>query len=294
MGGVWSHGPDPDLKNATLRAAARLFWSRGAAHDGKILLLRSAMTAPAVIHWCHLKIQPAFRLLHVFLHLGQGLAICALVFPFAGAARRDAHIRRWSRRLLAICGVAVEQRGEALDHALVVANHVSWLDIFVINSLQPCRFVAKAEIRAWPVLGWLAAQGGTVFIARGNRRDLRHTFKGIVASLQRGERVAFFPEGTTAAQGAILPFHANLFEAAIDAEVMVQPYAIAYVDGAGALHPTVDFTGDMSFAASMMAILSGPPVRARLACLAPIAARGAHRRELADRSQQAVAQALAR
>ncbi|WLI88385.1 lysophospholipid acyltransferase family protein [Massilia sp. R2A-15] len=241
-----------------------------------------------------MNIQSAFRLFRVFLHLFQGLTICALVFPFAGAVRRDAQIRRWSRRLLAICGVTVEQQGEALEHALVVANHVSWLDIFVINSLQPCRFVAKAEIRSWPVLGWLVAQAGTVFIARGSRRDLRHTFKGIVTSLQQGERVAFFPEGTTAAQGGILPFHANLFEAAIDAKVMVQPYAIAYVDDAGGLHPTVDFTGDMSFAASMMAILSGPPICARLECLAPLDARGAHRRELADSAQQAVARALAR
>lgn len=241
-----------------------------------------------------MKIKPAFRLLRVFLHLGQGLAICALVFPFAASARRNAHIRRWSRRLLGICGVDVDQHGEALEHALVVANHVSWLDIFVINSLQPCRFVAKSEIRSWPVLGWLAAQAGTVFIARGNRRDLRHTFKGIVASLERGERVAFFPEGTVAAPGAILPFHANLFEAAIDAKVMVQPYAITYADGAGDLHPAVDFTGDISFATSMIAILSGPPVRAHLACLAPLDARGAHRRELADSAQQAVAQALAR
>lgn len=232
--------------------------------------------------------------MRVFLHLFRGLAVCALVFPFAGAPRRDAQIRRWSRRLLAICGVSVEQQGEALEHALVVANHISWLDIFVINSLQPCRFVAKAEIRAWPVLGWLVAQAGTVFIARGNRRDLRHTFKGIVGSLQAGERVAFFPEGTTAAQGGNLPFHANLFEAAIDAKVMVQPYAIAYVDGAGALHPKVDFTGDMSFAASMIAILSGPPIRARLECLAPIDATGAHRRELAERAQRAVAGALRR
>ncbi len=182
----------------------------------------------------------------------------------------------------------------ALAHALVVANHVSWLDIFVINSLHPCRFVAKSEIRAWPVLGWLVAQAGTVFIARGSRRELRHTFKGIVSSLELGRRVAFFPEGTTAAQGSLLPFHANLFEAAIDAKVMVQPYALEYLDAHGALHPSVDFVGDMSFAASIVAILSGGAVRARLACLPAFDARGAHRRELAASARAAVAQALAR
>jgi 1-acyl-sn-glycerol-3-phosphate acyltransferase len=241
-----------------------------------------------------LNIKLAVRLLRIFFHLIYGLAICALVFPWAGAGRRDESIRRWSRRLLGICGVSLETQGEALAHAMVVANHVSWLDIFVINSLHPCRFVAKSEIRAWPVLGWLVAQAGTVFIARGSRRDLRHAFKGLVRSLEQGERVAFFPEGTTAAQGALMPFHANLFEAAIDSGVMVQPYALQYLDTGGGLHPTVDFSGDITFAASIAAILSGAPVRARLVCLPALDARGAHRRELAAGAAHAVAAALAR
>ena len=110
--------------------------------------------------------------------------------------------------------------------------------------------------------------------------------------LTAGERIAFFPEGTTAAQGQILPFHANLFEAAIDAQVPVQPFALVYVDDKGALHHAVDFIGEMSFAQSMVAILSGPPITARLTCLAPVATTGAHRRELAAATQAAVAAAL--
>ena len=227
------------------------------------------------------------------MHVAAGLATCALLFPFLGQSRRNGHIRRWSRRLLRICNVSVEQEGgaDALAHAMIVANHVSWLDIFVINALHPSRFVAKAEIRAWPVLGWLAAKAGTVFIERGQRRELRQLFKNLVTSLQAGERVAFFPEGTTGAQGGLLPFHANLFEAAVDAAVPVQPYALVYTDHAGALHHAVDFLGEMTFAASMVEILSGPPVRARLTCLAPL--RGKARRELAQRSQDAIAAVLA-
>ena len=179
-----------------------------------------------------------------------------------------------------------------LEHALIVANHVSWLDIFVINALHPCRFVAKAEIRAWPVLGWLAAAAGTVFIARGNRRELRHIFKGMVAALQAGERVALFPEGTTAPPGTVLPFHANLFEAAIDAKVAVQPYALAYVDGEGAFHPSVDYVDDTTFVDSMFKVLEGPPIRARLTCLAPLSSAGAHRRELAQAAQDAITAGL--
>ena len=243
-----------------------------------------------------IRLRLAWRLARVFVHLLAGLATCALVFPWARRGLRDAATRRWSRRLLAICNVRVEAApgAPALEHALFVANHISWLDIFVINSLHPCRFVAKAEIRAWPVVGWLAAAAGTVFIARGNRRELRHIFKGIVAVLEQGERVAFFPEGTVAQQGSVLPFHANLFEAAIDARVALQPCALAYLDDAGNWHRGVDYTGDVSFVDSIVTILKGAPVRARLACLAPLAGAGAHRRELAQAAHDAIQDALSR
>jgi 1-acyl-sn-glycerol-3-phosphate acyltransferase len=241
-----------------------------------------------------LKITLAWRLTRAILHLLAGLATCALVFPWASAALRERLTRRWSLRLLALCRVQVEQPpgAPALAHAMVVANHISWLDIFVINSLYPSRFVAKAEIRAWPVLGWLVERAGTVFIARGNRRDLRHIFKGMVEVLQHGQRVAFFPEGTTALQGRMLPFHANLFEAAIDAKVAVQPVAIAYLDAGGGYHPAVDYVGEVTFVQSFLSILSGPPVRARLACLEPIAAAGTQRRELAQVAHDAIDTAL--
>jgi 1-acyl-sn-glycerol-3-phosphate acyltransferase len=240
-----------------------------------------------------LTIRVAWRLVRVALHLLQGLATCALVFPWASAARRDRLIQRWSAQLLGICRVRVERAGEApLPYALVVSNHISWLDIFVLNSVHPCRFVAKAEIRAWPVLGWLVAQVGTVFIARGNRRDLRHIFQGMVDALRARQRVAFFPEGTTASQGQLLPFHANLFEAALDARVPVQPYALAYLDVRGGWHAGVDYVGDTTFVDSILNIMKGEPMTARLRCLAPIAFEGAHRRELARAAQEAIETAL--
>lgn len=240
-----------------------------------------------------LKLTLAYRLLRVLLQLILGMATCALLFPWLGQAARNRHIRRWSRRLLGICGVHVAPGvSSALLHAMVVSNHVSWLDIFVINALHPCRFVAKAEIRAWPILGWLAAKAGTVFIARGQRRDLRQLFQGLVHSLEAGERIAFFPEGTTAAQGQLLPFHANLFEAAIDARVPVQAFAVSYVDARGQPHRAVEFIGDTSFAQSMVTILCGPPITARLVCLPAIDTLGAHRRDVAQAAYSAVAAEL--
>ncbi len=243
----------------------------------------------------HLKILLAYKLARVLIHLLIGMASCSLLFPWLGLAGRNRYIRRWSRQLLGICGVIVEQIETvaiALPHALVVANHVSWLDIFVINALHPCRFVAKQEIRAWPMMGWLAERVGTIFIARDNRHGLRQLFKGLVGSLHAGERIAFFPEGTTAEQGVLLPFHPNLFEAAIDAQVPVQAFALRYLDSAGQPHPAVVYIGDMSFARSIVAILSGRQISAQLICLPPIDSAGAHRRDLAAAARAAVALAL--
>lgn len=238
-----------------------------------------------------------FRMLRVALHLFQGLATCAVVFPLIDAQARLRHIKKWSTALLALCRVEVRflhgQGAQPAVRALIVANHVSWLDIFVINSLHPCRFVAKSDIRDWPLIGWLCEKTGTIFISRGKLRDVRRIYQGLVTSLHAGEHVAFFPEGTTAAQGTLLPFHANLFEAAIEAEVPVQPYAVRYVDASGKLHPAADFIGDMTFVESMLAILRSGPMTAQLTVLPAIDTNEAsHRRELADAARHVIAEAL--
>lgn len=243
-----------------------------------------------------------YRLLRVALHLCEGLLTCALVFPWANTARREACIGRWSVRLLAICGVKVDiigATGAQPRRALIVANHVSWLDIFVINSLHPCRFVAKSDIRAWPLIGWLCDKAGTIFIARGRVRDVRRIYEGLVRALQAGERVAFFPEGTTVAQGNMLPFHTNLFEAAIEAQVPVQPCALRYVDDAadaqGRFHPAADFIGDTNFVQSLLTILRAKNMTAQLLTLPAIeTGETSHRRELATAAQQLIAAALGR
>jgi 1-acyl-sn-glycerol-3-phosphate acyltransferase len=238
------------------------------------------------------------RLFRLCLHLLEGLATCALLFPWLDARQRMQRIQRWSARLLRICGmrVALLRTASAAGdrRALIVANHVSWLDIFVINSVDPSRFVAKSDIRDWPLIGWLCRKAGTIFIARGRVRDVRKIFESLVASLHDGERVAFFPEGTTAAQGNVLPFHANLFEAAIDAGVAVQPYALRYVDARGGLHEAADFVGDMTFAQSVIAILRAGEMTVELIELPPIATAGAHRRELADATRRDIIAALER
>lgn len=236
-------------------------------------------------------------MLGICLHLLLGLLTAALVFPLAGEAGRARLVRRWSVKLLGLCRVKVQvidaAAGAAPTHALIVANHISWLDIFVINSWHPCRFVAKADIRGWPLLGWLCARAGTIFIERGSLRAVRRIYEGLVHRLQAGERVAFFPEGTTSEQGSVLPFHSNLFESAVEAQVPVQPFALRYlrVDGGG-FHPAVTFIGDMSFVESLIVILKGGSIRAELVRLPVIETAGGHRRELAQAAHDAIAAEL--
>jgi 1-acyl-sn-glycerol-3-phosphate acyltransferase len=231
--------------------------------------------------------------LRVMLHLFAGLATAAIFFPWINATNRDRRIKRWSIALLAILRIDVDvqmqQDAESASGELIVANHVSWLDIFVINSLQPCRFVAKADIRSWPALGWLCEKSGTIFIARGKQREIRRVYEGLVISLQKGERIAFFPEGTTAAQGTLLSFHPNLFEAAIEADVPVQPYALRYVDAKGNLHGAADFIGDMTFVDSMLLIMRSGRMTAQLMPLPLIESTGMHRRDLAVAAHQSIA-----
>jgi 1-acyl-sn-glycerol-3-phosphate acyltransferase len=242
------------------------------------------------------KVRIALRFARVVLHLLRGLAISAFLFPLTGAAYREQCVRTWSAQLLAILRVQLQPMPEDAQlparAALIVANHISWLDIFVINALRPCRFVAKADIRHWPVLGWLCAKAGTIFIARGRQREVRRVYQGLVTALQAGERIAFFPEGTTAAQGTLLPFHANLFEAAIEAQVPVQPCALRYLDGEGELHRAADFIGDTSFVDSLLLILRSSPMRAEIVPLPLIASEGAHRRDLSVQARAAIAAAL--
>jgi 1-acyl-sn-glycerol-3-phosphate acyltransferase len=176
--------------------------------------------------------------------------------------------------------------------ALIVSNHISWLDIFAVNTCRPCRFVAKSDIRDWPLLGWLCDRAGTIFIARGRQRDVRRIFQGLVQSIHAGERVAFFPEGTTSLQGTVLPFHPNLFEAAIDAAVPVQPYALRYLDRTGRPHPAVEYVGDTTFVQSLLMILRHRDITAELMVLPAIPSSGAHRRELAAAAHDAIAGAL--
>lgn len=236
----------------------------------------------------------SWRLARVGLHLLSGLAQCALLFPLLPLDRRNMLVQRWSKQLTGIFGITldVSPSGPGVAGA-VIANHVSWIDVFVINAVAPCRFVAKSEVRRWPAIGWLSARAGTVYIARHQRSALISANATIAHHLANGERLAFFPEGTSGPQGAVLPFHANLFEGIVQSQAPVLPVAIAYFDAGGALSAAAEYIDDMSLWESIISLLTHGPFVAAVTFLPPIPSGELDRRTLAAATHTAVAQSLA-
>jgi 1-acyl-sn-glycerol-3-phosphate acyltransferase len=236
------------------------------------------------------------RTARVAVHLAEGVATTLVVFPFAGSSRRRELVRRWSARLLRI--LRVEARFHGVTGAglpgnlLIVANHVSWLDIFVLLSMQPARFIAKAEVRRWPVVGALSARVGTLFVERERRRHAHSVNREAAQALARGDVVAVFPEGTTTDGTTLLPFKASLLQPIVDAGGHVQPIAIRYRDAAGAWTDAPAYVGETTVGESFWRLTAERRLVAELHLAAPIPARERHRRDLAREAESIIRTAL--
>lgn len=205
------------------------------------------------------------RLLRALGHALAGWLTILFVFPRLDLHARQARVQVWARKMLRILGVGFQLRGHppASGPVLLAANHISWLDIVVMHASRHCRFVAKSEVRHWPLIGTLATGAGTLYIERDKRRDAFRVVHHMAESLRGGDVVAVFPEGTTSDGHALLPFHANLFQAAISAHAPVQPVALRYVDDAcGATSVSPAYLDDDTLVGSVWRTLAGPPFTA--------------------------------
>lgn len=234
------------------------------------------------------------RLIRLFAHLVRGLLIVAFLFPFAQRTKQRRHIENWARRLLKVLAINIEVHGQLSTRpVLLVANHVSWLDIFVLDSVRALRFVSKAEVARWPLVGRLASAAGTLYLKRQNRHAVMGIVEAAAAALRDGDSVGIFPEGTTGDGRAVGPFHASLFAAARDGRV-VQPAAIAYFDEAGALAEHAIYSGKTTLIESVLRILAARRTVALLTFMPPIDGAAGTRRELATLARAAVLHALKR
>lgn len=220
-----------------------------------------------------------------------GVLIELSVFPLISAARRRGIVRQWSALLLRACGLSLRIRDDGVvagrplaavaSGRMLVANHRSWLDIFAIDAIATSAFVAKSELRRWPLAGWLAALAGTVFIERGRRHAVHRVIETLRARIRAGFPVALFPEATTSAGPMLLPFHGNLLEAAIAESAEVVPIAIRYRDAAGRTAHAADFVGDTGFVESVWTVLGARDLAVEVDVMAPVPSAGRNRHELA-------------
>ena len=235
-----------------------------------------------------------FRVLGIGVQLACGLVTAALVFPFVSPPARLAFARHWARRMMRALGVQLRAEGAApAPGALLVSNHVSWLDILAIASHTPSIFVAKKEVRDWPAIGWLAARAGTLFLQRSSGRSLLRVKNRIAAQLLAGRRVAFFPEGTTSSGSGVMPFRTGLLQAAVDGARPVQPVAIAYYGDDGKPSTDAAFIDGMTLWQSIGAICRSGHITVRLAFATPLALAGRTRKELAREAREMIAAILA-
>lgn len=246
-----------------------------------------------------------FRAIVFSAHVLLGVAIVLVVFPFAGQIARNRIKRRWSRVLMALSGARVVCSGvtipqqlqrDGIDSArpgrLALANHISWLDIFAINAILPSRFIAKAEIGKWPLLGLLVSRSGTLYIERGRRHAVAAMNKTVREHLKLGETIVVFAEGTTTDGSMLLPFHSNVIAPALDVDAEVWPIAIRYTER-GRRSSAAPFIGEMGLLTSFAQILVADQLVVEVALLQPISTSDtANRHAIARAARTAIAQHL--
>lgn len=222
--------------------------------------------------------------------------LLAIPYPHLNQTKRRHTLKTWSLQLLEILNIGIRTEGEMSVRReggfLVVANHISWLDVFVLNTIYPSRFIAKAEVRGWPLVGWMCKRVNTIFIERSLRRDAASVNREISLLLEQGVCVGLFPEGTTTDGKQVGHFHSALIQPAIDAGAMLCPIALRYQTQNGEQSSAAAFTGDMAMPQSIWRILRSPCFDALLVFTPVLFTAGENRRVLARAAQEAISQGL--
>jgi 1-acyl-sn-glycerol-3-phosphate acyltransferase len=236
-------------------------------------------------------LRAAWRLLRALGHALLGWWTIVFTFPRLTQPERDARVQHWAREMLGILGIELRLAGSppARGPMLLVANHISWLDILVMHAARHCRFVSKADVKHWPLIGTLATGAGTLYVERESRRDAMRVVHHMADALRSGDVLAVFPEGTTSDGRTLLPFHANMLQAAISADAPAQPVALSFVDAAsGQLSLAASYVGDDTLVGSLWRTLTAPPLAAVVTFGTPQHAQGRERRAWAAALREAV------
>ena len=233
-----------------------------------------------------------FRVTRMVIHTLYGVLITIFILPWAGPNRRDLLVSYWARGLLSVLNIRVVVHGTPPNidchRTMFVANHISWIDIHALNSIRAVRFIAKAEIRTWPVFGWLAHKVNTLFIERTKRQDTARIVELASESLRAGDNLCFFPEGTTTDGTHVKPFKNSLLQAAINAEAQIWPLSIHYPRSDGRPNIMMAYHDDVTLLQSIRQVLAERTPVVELRFFPPINATGRERRNLSDAARQSI------
>lgn len=211
-------------------------------------------------------------------------------------ARKRLALQRWSAKLVRHLAANLTVHGEPPRHNgtpfMLVANHVSWLDIFVINAAVPTRFVAKSDVRRWPLVGWLCVKADTLFIERDQRRDLARLDDAISHALRNAAGMGVFLEGTTTDGTTVLPFHSSLLRPAQVAGAPIYPVAIRYRRSDGSICTEAAYDGDKTAFDTLRHLLTQHEFHVDVHFLPPLAAAGKPRKLLAQEARALIVQRL--
>jgi 1-acyl-sn-glycerol-3-phosphate acyltransferase len=226
-------------------------------------------------------LKACWRLLHAVGHALGGWWTIRFTFPGLSQVERNARVQEWSRRMLEIMGITLKVQGTPPPGGpvLLICNHLSWLDITSIHAARHVRFVSKAGVKHWPLIGMLSNGAGSLYIERESRRDALRVVHHMTEALCNGDLIGVFPEGTTSDGHGLLPFHANLLQAAISSGAPVVPAALRFADAAtGENSNAPRYIDDDSLAASLWNTLRAPPLLAIVRFGEPQDSQGRERR----------------
>ena len=243
-----------------------------------------------------------YRISRIFIHTIVGLTLAAVVLPLISKTSNLKLVQWWCGGLLRAFNINVMLHGNlpppSANSVMFVANHISWSDIHALNSVIPLRFIAKSDIKSWPVFGYLVRKSNTIFVERGKRQEAGRIVDLTRESLSAGDNVCFFPEGTTTdgtgingsgLQGPlVLAFKSSVLQATIDAKATIWPVAIRYSHPDGSINTQMAYAGDTTLIESMLSVLKQENPTVSLYFLTPIQASGQNRRDLSQVAYDAI------
>lgn len=235
-------------------------------------------------------------MIRILAHFVVGLLIVASIWSWSQPKTRTKLTKWWCGKLLRCFGITLITHGKQPDtdtaNTMFIANHISWIDIYALNSITPLQFIAKSDINQWPIVGYLVRKSGTIFINRDSRKDTARIVDTTVEALLQGGNVGFFPEGTTTDGTALLHFKSSIVQAAINAKSTLHPVAIRYPLPNGGCNTDIAYAGEMTMGESMMNTIKQKESIVELHFLPTIDTQTANRQQLTQTAFKEISKTL--